>query len=508
MLDWLNSPDTDAAATSPSSHRRSRYLVFGAIGVVVIAFVIWLSQSVLFADPTRNLGLEFEKVERGKVTFTIVEKGEVEAYKNAEVKCEVRNRPGANEWIATTIKWLIEDGKQVKTGEVVMRLDDANLKERKRAQEIAVKEQELLLDQAESELEIIKIQNDVTLSTAINTEKIARMNLDGKLKLARVELEQYEEKKAWSSRMVKQGFINETQAKSDEIRVDSAEINLRATELELQSRLEQAEVGVKVARTEGQIKKTKAEAIIKNRTKILEEERAKLAEIEKDIKNCTVIAPSDGMVVYKVSEQSKSGTGSQKGILAVGEPVYEDKTLMQLPDLSKMQVRVKIHESVQPRVRSDVVHENDDGEQEVLRKGQFAEIRVTSLDRVMTGRVTWMSTVASQLDAISSDVRVYRALVTINEKEDIRKPGMTAEVTIFVDEHDDVLRVPVQAVLEAGGEKFCYVKSGRDVKRRVVQTGLNNNRFVEIKSGLEESDLVVQNPRALAEKRGDLNVRR
>src|SRR5262249_33093656 len=160
-------------------------------------------------------------------------------------------------------------------------------------------------------------------------------------------------------------------------------------------------------------------------------------ELGDDIRNCTLVAPHDGMVVYKISEQSRSGTGSQKGILAVGEPVYESKTLLSIPDLRHMQARLKVHESLQPRVRPDKVRKTRQGdclivgmafgspgpgllgallaapeilevaaeagiiqERVLIKAGHPAEIRVSSLDHPLRGQVSWMATVASQLDAI------------------------------------------------------------------------------------------------------------
>src|SRR5207248_2860090 len=89
--------------------------------------------------------------------------------------CKVRNRSG--DWIATTIKWLIDDGTQVKRGDLVMRLDDAALKEKYQTQTIAVTEKRALLIEAEREKEIIHSQNQINLKTAENNFTIARINV-------------------------------------------------------------------------------------------------------------------------------------------------------------------------------------------------------------------------------------------------------------------------------------------------------------------------------------------
>src|SRR5262249_6765570 len=114
--------------------------------------------------------------------------------------------------------------------------------------------------------------------------------------------------------------------------------------------------------TEAEGKAAKAEAALRARTTVLEQEETRYREIAEDIRNCTITAPHDGMVVYYIPEQSRSGAGSQKGILAVGETVFEGKEMMSIPDLRRMQVRVKIHESVHSRVRGDQTRKTRQGE--------------------------------------------------------------------------------------------------------------------------------------------------
>src|SRR5207249_10393724 len=95
---------------------------------------------------------------------------------------------------------------------------------------------------------------------------------------------------------------------------------VKVQELDLNSQLEQAEVALKVAQTESEGKAAKADANLKAKATILEQEEAKLRELAADIAACTITAPNDGMVVYFSREGSKLGAGSQKNILAVGEP--------------------------------------------------------------------------------------------------------------------------------------------------------------------------------------------
>ena len=49
--------------------------------------------------------------------------------------------------------------------------------------------------------------------------------------------------------------------------------------------------------------------------------------------------------------------------------------------------------------------------------------------------------------------------ISINPPPQIRA-GLTAEVRIHVEESDDALQIPVQAILEHEGQTFCLVKQG------------------------------------------------
>ena len=64
----------------------------------------------------------------------------------------------------------------------------------------------------------------------------------------------------------------------------------------------------------------------------------------------------------------------------------------------------------------------------------------------------------------------------------------------------------MQAVLESGGKKFCYVKTETTIAKRNVKTGLNDYKFVEIlpESEIKENELIVLNARSYAEKVNDL----
>lgn len=516
----------------------------------------------------RPKDLEFGTVDRGKVILSIIEKGELEADRNREVICKVRSSGRGNS-VSSSIKWVIDDGSRVRKGDLLMQLDDAGIKDQIKNQEIVVLEKRDLRLNAEKDLEIVRSENLSNLNTAANNVELAKLDLEkynkgdleqkrkdvsGRISLAESELMSWKDKSGWSGRMVRKGYVSPSQAQSDEARLRNAEINLDKVKeesrvlseyeskrfiLDYQNKLEQAITALKVAKITAEAKEAQAAAKLQSAISVLNQEESKLEELREDYRNCRIYAPNDGMVVYFIPESSRFGTTTQQATIAVGEGVREGQKLMRIPDLRKMNVRVKIHETLIPRLSADrlertgfgdsllaawllsdinwtrltnvyahphLVEPFADLEEEIAEYGLPARIKVASMERSLSGHLKMVSPVASATDWMSSDVKVYQCLVAIDEEVEGLKPGMSAEVTIGVEERDNVLRLPVQAVLESGGAKFCYIKNGDKIEKRKVVAGLNNNRYIELLSGSEvkEGDTFVFNARAYAERVNDL----
>jgi len=78
---------------------------------------------------------------------------------------------------------------------------------------------------------------------------------------------------------------------------------------------------------------------------------------------------------------------------------------------------------------------------------------------------------------------------------------MTGKVTVIINKLQDVLYVPIQSVVTVEDKKVCYVAAS-PAEKREVETGLFNDNFVEIKSGLSEGEKVLLNPPKWAEPQG------
>jgi multidrug efflux pump subunit AcrA (membrane-fusion protein) len=95
----------------------------------------------------------------------------------------------------------------------------------------------------------------------------------------------------------------------------------------------------------------------------------------------------------------------------------------------------------------------------------------------------------------------YTTRVKIEEGFPGIRPEMRARVEILLDGLDDVLGVPVQAVLHSDGQDWVALKNADGVFAwREVTVGVPSEAFVEVVDGLQGGDLVALDPTALANR--------
>jgi multidrug efflux pump subunit AcrA (membrane-fusion protein) len=87
--------------------------------------------------------------------------------------------------------------------------------------------------------------------------------------------------------------------------------------------------------------------------------------------------------------------------------------------------------------------------------------------------------------------RTLQAEIEIPNSNRLLKPGMFARVEVVLLEKPAVLVIPSNAVMVEQGERFVYVVQGNKAARTPILTGIEQDRFVEIKEGLKEGDQVV-----------------
>jgi HlyD family secretion protein len=178
--------------------------------------------------------------------------------------------------------------------------------------------------------------------------------------------------------------------------------------------------------------------------------------------------------------------GSQSVKVEEGATVREGQTLIRLPDLSNMQVKVIVHES----------------KVELIKRGMPARIEIG--DRHLDGTVLFVASQPEPASWSNANVKEYATLVKIEGEMYGLKPGMTAAVEILIEDLPDVVLIPVSAVVEQRGKFHAWVKTPQGHEKRSLTLGHTNIKVIEIKDGVKEDDEVVLNPKAvLAEARDE-----
>ena len=69
--------------------------------------------------------------------------------------------------------------------------------------------------------------------------------------------------------------------------------------------------------------------------------------------------------------------------------------------------------------------------------------------------------------------------------------GMTGTAEISLEKAENVIGIPVDAVHVTNNENYVTVQSGDETSEVAVETGISNDSYIEIKSGLSAGDVVV-----------------
>ncbi len=514
--------------------RSTRRVVWVAVGVcacLLLAFLTWRFFGDRLFGRAPYTGMTWT-VPREKLKVTIIERGTLESARNGDIVCTVRSGTRGST-VATTIKWVTDAGTQVVKGDKLIEFDSSGFVEQLKDQKIKVDQAKANWITADEQYRIQESQNESDLEAAKNVLDLARIDLkryesgeyqqnledvEGRIQVAKSDVTAWQDRAAWSARSSKLGYTSRQQSEADESKLAAAQIALKKLQTEktiltdftrgrtvqdLKAKLAEAMRAVDRVKSQSRAKLAQADADRLAKESIYKQEQARQQEVEDQIARCVVLAPQDGLVVYYVSDQARGGGGAQQGVVAQGEPVREGQKLMQIPDLSQMLVNVRVHEAMVSALR------NQKGTGSDGSGWQPADIRIDAVPkRVFKGRVKAVDSVAGQQDWFAADVKLYKTVVSIDERVEGLKPGMSAEVTIFAEETaDEVLVVPVQAVVgtvSLGAKPQCFVVGADGQPHlRDIELGMSNQRLVEVRSGLQEGDKVVLNPDPLLEANGE-----
>lgn len=392
--------------------KRKRWIYISvSLAAIVLALVIFLGVK---GGGTKIDPSKIAKVERGPLAKSVVATGKVEPITKAEIKSKASG---------IVKRWLADAGQKVKAGQVLVELDKEEIQDQVNQARADLEGAEASRRAAEADLERAKADAespDVPLLKRAY-DRAVQMAKDG---------------------VVSQQTLDDAE-KNYELAVNKQSV-AKANYLVAKSRLAQAVASVA-------------------------QKRATLEQNTQQLRNSTIVAPIDGIVLSRDVEIGDAVSS----ILVLGSSATQ---VMTIGDISQVYVLGKVDES-------------DIGK---VTMNQPARIKVESFkDKTFNGKVTKIAPMGTEKD----NVTTFEVRVSIDNPGGELKPNMTANAEIVLEEHPSVLMIPEGAIMYDKDKKASVEvvdAKGKDGKRKVpITVGISNGSKTEVVAGLKQDQEVV-----------------
>lgn len=433
--------------------KKRNTLLFVLLGVIalLIALLVYKNQNRKTGE-----GVQTELAEKRRIQETVEASGKV--FPKTEVKI-------SSDVSGEIVELHVNEGDSVRLGQMVAKVDPEAFNSQVERAAAGVNSSKASVANAKAQVETFIAQKKQVEAQLTNAREIHTRN----------------------EALKKEGVISQQDFEASLSNLRSLEANLSAAEANIRS----AEQSVRGA--EFQVKSA----------------QASLKELNTNLKRATIYATMDGIV---------SKLNVEKGERVVGTSMMAGTEVLRIADLSVMEVQVEVTENDLPRIGlGQDVDVEIDAYIERKFKGKVVEIAHTAnnLTSAVGGTVNLTSDqVTNFVVTIDIDPNSYQDLVTKTKPYPFR-PGMSATVEIYTRVQDDVVTVPIQSVgtrdsedLEKKGKakkvnqnlgdddiiEIVFVVKNDTVDMVEVTTGIQDNDYIEISTGLKGGEEVVTGP--------------
>ena len=458
---------------------KKKKIIIAAVVVAVLVLIIIIS---VFASRKEELEVTTVKLDtRAELRSTVTASGEVRPVRYIKLTSEVQGR---------ILEIFVNAGDQVTKGQALVRIDPTQLQSNQEAQFAAT--QGSLNDVQNARNAVANAQQALVVSEAgVSQQKQQLVTAQIDLKTADRELKR-------ATDLVEQNVVSRSEYDAARDRYDQAKAKLDAQQIsvrEAQERANQQRVAVEEAKTSVKSSESRAN-----------QQQALLRGQSSQREKATQYSPLSGVVAdvpTRVGEFAVAGLSTTP--------------LMTIADMSTINVEVNV----------------DETEVDSVEVGQHAKIKVDALgekelDAVVTLKNPLAIAKSDTTGGLSNRVNVQEAKefkVTMELKDltdELRaklRPGMNSTATITTKTKNNVIAVPLQAIVEKAppapspgpsiasaapptptGEKVKELKGvyvldkTNKVKFVEVTTGITGESDIEILSGLQAGAEVVTGP--------------
>lgn len=453
---------------SRRAHRLHTALGAGVVGLMAVGLTSFARphSDRGSADPTPAVSIESVVVRRMDLDTTLLAGGDLMAVQQTAVTCEVEDV----DWAAgagTLILSIVPNGATVKRGDVLCVLDSSAFDEVLRLERIEVENARAEHRQAELTLESARIALREYREGIVGQRT---REYESRSAMLRADVERQRDYVAWADRMQEKGYFARAPVLSARQELDRLAHERSVAEQE--ARVFREFTAPKETRQlESQVEG--AEATFEYQVARLKAHEERLAGLLKQAEKYTMRAPHDGMVIYPPIFEWRGEP------LQPGAEVFQHEDILFLPDLSRLEVEVPIHESVGARVRV----------------GMAADVRITALPgRRFTGKVVSIEMLPRSNYKGWDWTLQFFTRVRLDRTPPGLLPFMSAEVRIDTGRVEDALVIPAGAMAMVDDRRCCYVLGPAGPERRAITIGRSTPEFLEVTAGLEEGERVVLNP--------------
>lgn len=482
--------------------RKKKFIISGGLGAVVLIIIV----ASIFATRKDTPAVSVVKLQiKPELRSTVTASGEVRPIQFMNLTSEVQGRI---EDIA------VKEGDVVKKGDVLVRLDPNQLEFNTEAQMAAY--QAALDEVRAAQTQVAAAQNNLaqarqSLNQAQVAVDTARQNVAAsqtEVDRAQIEYNAAMRELKRNEQLLENGVISKQEFDTVRDRSENARASLANAKARLEAqklairdaeaRVRQQEVVVKDAE-----RAVKTAEINVSSTQARANQQAAALRGQKNQRDKSIVtAPINGVIA---EIPSKVGTFAVAGLSTTA--------LLTIADMSEINVEVKV----------------DETEIDKVEVGQKAKIKVDAFgDTELNGEVLQKTPLAvgkSQTSGgLSTNINVQEAkefrvvirLVGLSEEmHNALRPGMSATAVITTKTVNNVLAVPLQALVEQRAEttptpagatnaaepadkpkpqKGVYVLDGNKAKFVPVETGITGESEIQITSGLSEGQEVIIGP--------------
>ena len=382
------------------------------------------------------------KAQEGLFTVSFHEMGALQAERSVAVNVEINGK----------LVYLVSEGAVVSPGAKLAEIDTSDLEREVLNQQLEYNNRLADVDRANAELDILKKQNETNMA-----ETQAQFDFDtNELALAKERLTR--KQSLYQDKLVTRSEVDqgEGEVRSKEFTVKKGDATLKLKVEEIKNKEEQKSAEVRNVKFRTQMSKRS------------------LDEAQRRVDKAIVKAPSSGMVVL---DTDWGPDGRRK--LQAGDSVRPQQTILSLPDLTSMLVKVQLGEADAPKVQI----------------GLPVMIRLEAVPkRVFHGTIKGIASLATEpspWERTSSGGKSFEVMIAIKEVEPkTLKPGMTADVEFIRKTVKKAVYVPLEAVIESEAKTFVYVKNHATWDKTEVKVGTSNDNFVCVTRGLKAGQVI------------------